>query len=293
MRVYTRVVEAGTFTKAADSLDMPKATVTKLVQGLESHLRVKLLQRTTRRVTVTPDGATYYERASRLLADLDDIDASVANTQAHPRGRLRIDIGASSARLILIPALPEFCARYPDIEISLGVSDRPVDLISDSVDCVIRGGELTDSSLVARRIASLGWTTCATPDYLAQYGTPRHPRDLESGHRVVNYQSARTGRAILLRFACEGESIEIEGRGAVAVNESNAHLAAGVAGLGLIQTLAFMAQPHVARGELVPVLSEWQPALHPVYVVYPANRHLSHRLRAFIDWAAELFAKAS
>lgn len=293
LKVFTRVVEAGSFTKAANSLDMPKATVTKLVQGLEAHLRVKLLQRTTRRVTVTPDGATYYKRASRLLADLDDIDSSMANAQANPRGKLRIDIAGTPARLILIPALPDFCARYPEIDVSLGVSDRPADLISDSADCVIRGGELNDSSLVARRIATMRGMTCATPAYLAQHGTPQHPHDLEKGHVVVNYLAPLTGRAMPFRFARGGNKIELELRSRVAVNESNAHVAAGVAGLGLIQTPAFMAYPHVARGELVEVLREWRPPPHPIYVVYPANRHLSHRLKVFIDWVAALFAKAA
>ena len=292
VKVFTRVVEAGTFTKAADSLDMPKATVTKLVQGLEAHLRVKLLQRTTRRVRVTPEGATYYERASRLLADLDDIDSSIANAQANPRGKLRIDIAGTPARLILIPALPDFCARYPEIDISLGVSDRPVDLISDSVDCVIRGGELSDSSLVARRIAAMRVMTCATPAYLAQHGTPQHPRDMDSGHWVVNYLLPQSGRATPFKFARSEERIELELRSRVAVNESNAHVAAGVAGLGLIQTPAFMAYPHVARGELTEVLREWRPPPHPIYVVYPANRYLSHRLRVFVDWVAELFGSA-
>lgn len=293
IRVFARVVEAGTFTKAADSLNMPKASVTKLIQGLEARLRVKLLQRTTRRVTVTADGAAYYERTARLLSDLDDIDASVANSQNNPRGPLRVDIGAAPARLVLIPALPDFCARYPDIRVNVGVSDRPVDLISDSVDCVIRGGELTDLSLVARRITSLTWTTCATPAYLQQYGIPQHPLELEDGHRVVNYMSPRTGRATPLNFTKGGEKFAVEGRSAVTVNESTAHVVAGVAGLGIIQTPTFMAQPHIERGELVPILPEWQPAPHPVYVVYPPNRHLSNKLRVFIDWVTELFAKVT
>ena len=140
MRIFVRVVEAGTFTRAADSLNLPKATVTKHVPALEERLRVKLLNRTTRRVTVTPDGAAYYERTVRLLTDLDDIEASMTNARANPRGRLRIDVGTSVAQLLIIPHLAEFHARYPDIQVDLGVSDRTVDLIGDNVDCVIRGG---------------------------------------------------------------------------------------------------------------------------------------------------------
>src|SRR5438105_4265317 len=193
MQVFTRVVEAGTFTKAADSLKMPKATVTKLVQGLENHLQVRLLNRTTRRVTVTPDGSAYYERAVRLLGDLQDIESSISNAQASPKGRLRIDVGGSLASLFLIPRLPDFIERYPEVQVDLGVSDRPVDLIGENIDCVIRGGPLTEQSLVARHVGDLPWVTCATPAYLARHRTPTHRSDFESPHFVVTPPSALPG----------------------------------------------------------------------------------------------------
>ena len=290
IRVFARVVEAGTFTKAADSLQMPNATVTKLIQSLESHLGVKLLQRTTRRVSVTPNGAAYYEKTGRLLKELGDIDGSFGTERVKPRGHLRIDCGGSTASLLLIPALPDFIERYPDIQIDLGVSDRHVDLISDNVDCVIRGGVLTDMSMVARQIGAAGWVTCATPAYLARHGVPSHPDDLASGHRVVSYLSARTGRAMPLHFIKGSEKIDLSPRHAIGVNESNGHYAAGLAGLGIIQTFAYHAKAQIASGELVPVLQAWQPAPYPFYVVYPPNRHLSNRLRVFIDWIAERFA---
>ncbi len=289
MRVFVRVVEAGTFTKAADSMDMPKPTVTKLIQNLEAHLRVKLLNRTTRRVTVTPDGAAYYERITRLLGELEDIEAGMANAQANPKGKLRVDVGGTLARFILIPALPSFHARYPDIQIELGVTDRPVDLISDNVDCVIRGGALTDLSLVARLVGKFNFISCATPGYLKAYGTPTHPHDLAKQHRVATYMSARTGRPLPLHYKKKGEDIEVEGRYVLAVNESNAHLAAGLAGLGVVQTFTFMAQPHIDSGELKVVLADWAQPQHPLYVVYPPNRHLSAKVRVFVDWVAELF----
>jgi LysR family transcriptional regulator, regulator for bpeEF and oprC len=290
MRVFSRVVEAGTFTKAADSLEMPKPTVTKLVQSLETHLRVKLLNRTTRRVTVTPDGAAYYERAVRLLSELEDIEASMSNAQANPKGRLRIDVGTSVAGLILIPALPAFHARYPDIQIDLGVSDRPVDLISDNVDCVVRGGELTDQALVARRIGEFHFIACATPEYLRRHGVPSHPSDLDYGHTVVRFFSPRTGRNFPFDFTKDGERLEIQGRYIVSVNDSNAYLAAGLAGLGIIQGPTFMVQRHIASGELEPVLADWWSEPIPVHVVYPPNRHLSTKVRIFVDWVADLFA---
>jgi len=294
MKVFARVVESGSFTRAAESLDLPKGTATKLVQQLETHLRVKLLNRTTRRVTVTPEGAVYYERAARLLADLDDMEASMTNAQASPRGRLRVDVGSAVARLILIPALPDFFSRHPDIQLDLGVGDRPVDLITDNVDCVIRGGELVEQSLVARRIANISMVAVAAPAYVAKHGTPQHPRDLEQGsHATVNYFSPRTGRPFGHEYEKDGERIEISGRYRVSVNDSNAHIAAVLAGLGVSQTARFAAAPYLASGELVEVLAEWTHPTIPLHIVYPPNRHLSARLRAFVDWAAELFARAA
>jgi len=292
MQVYARVVEAGTFTKAADSLRMPKPTVTKLVQGLEKHLRVKLLNRTTRKVVVTPDGAAYYERATRLLGDLEDIESSVANAQASPKGRLRVDAGGTAASMIIIPSLPAFVNRYPEIQLDFGVSDRLVDLVGENVDCVIRGGSLTEQerSLVARRVGDLPWVTCATPAYLKRHGTPTHPSDLESGHVIAAHTSARTGRVLPLIFERDGKRIEIEARHTVAVNESNAHLAAARAGLGIAQMPAFMMR-QAAPGELKAVLAAWQPEPIPMHVLYPANRHLSAKVRVFVDWIAALFAQ--
>ncbi|MHA4870222.1 LysR family transcriptional regulator [Duganella sp. PWIR1] len=290
IRAFARVVEAGSFTRAADTLGMPNASLTKAIQQLEAHLRVKLLLRTTRRVSVTPEGAQYYEKTQRLLKELDDVDASFSAAQTRPRGHLRIDTGSSIANLVLLPALPAFLARYPDIRIDLGVSDKHVNLIGDNVDCVIRGGELTDLSLIGRQIGSASWVTCATPTYLREHGVPQHPSELEQGHLIAHYLSTRTGRNVPLNFERRNEKLAIHGTRAVGVNESNAHLAAGLAGLGVMQTFAYMAAPHLASGALVPILEKWQPAPYPFYVVFPSNRYVSNRLRVFIDWSAELFA---
>lgn len=291
IRVFARVVEAGTFTKAAESLDLPKGTVTKLVQQLEARLKVKLLNRTTRRVTVTPDGAAYYERTSRVLNDLDDIEASMANAQAKPSGRLRVDVGTTVARELIIPALSDFYRRFPDIQLDLGVTDRSVDLLADNVDCVIRGGELLDQSLVARRIANVPLMAVASPAYIRAHGTPTHPEQLDKEHTTVNYFSTRNGRPYPNEFEKDGQALEISGRYKLSVNESNAMIAAVLAGLGVGQIAAFTALPLIARGELVQVLPDWTCHTVPLYVVYPPNRHLSAKVRAFVEWAAELFAQ--
>lgn len=291
MRVFARVVEAGSFTKAAASLALPKGTVTRLVQRLEERLKVKLLNRTTRRVTVTPEGAAYYERTSRVLNDLDDIEASMTNAQANPSGRLRVDVGSSIARLVVIPALPDFFARYPDIQLELGVGDRPVDLVGESVDVVIRGGAITEQSLVARRIANLELVTVASREYVLRHGMPRHPQEIEENHTMIAFVSPRTGQLFPEIFEKDGERVEFTARRRVTVNDGNAHLAATLAGLGIGQNARFAAQPYLESGELVQVLPDWKHPVVPLHVVYPPNRHLSAKTRAFVDWAADLFAR--
>ncbi|HEY5798493.1 MAG TPA: LysR family transcriptional regulator [Bosea sp. (in: a-proteobacteria)] len=291
MRAFVRVVEAGTFTRAADLLDMPKPTVTKQIQQLEAHLRAKLLNRTTRRVTVTMDGAAYYERALRVLGEIDELDASMALSQARPSGRLRVESSASLAVAVIIPALPEFNARYPDIQIDLGLSDRPTDLLGENVDCALRAGEIGDQSLIARRIGEMYMVTCATPDYIARHGMPLHPSDLENGHFIVGYRYAGASRVMPFTYVGEGESIEVKSDYIVSFNEGAGYVAAALAGLGVIQAPTFMVQEHIAAGRLVPLLTSWCSAPKPLHIVYPPNRHLSNKVRVFVDWLAELFAK--
>jgi len=292
MRAFARVVEAGSFTKAAETLHMSKTTMTQLVQQLEARLRVKLLNRTTRQVKVTPDGAAYYERVLRLLADLEDADTSLSSASASPKGRLRVDVPSPLARMILVPALPAFHARYPDIQIDMGVSDRMVDVIGDNVDCVVRGGELTDQSLIARRVAELQLAVYAAPSYLERAGTPSHPHELEdTDHRIVGFTWARTGKAFPYAMRRDGESISVHGRYVLAVDDGNAYLAAGLAGLGILWLPHYMSEPHVARGELVPLFEGWRLDPMPLYVAYPPNRHVSTKLRVFIDWVVELMAR--
>jgi LysR family transcriptional regulator for bpeEF and oprC len=289
MRTFVRIAESGTFAKAADLLNLPRSTVSKLISDLEDHLDTKLIQRTTRSVTVTADGAEYYERALRLLDALQDMDQAARRTKAQPQGKLRVDIGSSLANLILIPAMPDFRKLYPDVEVFLGVSDRPVDLVSGAVDCVIRGGALHDSALIGRRICELEYVTCASPDYLARHGAPTHPGELQTGHQLLSYFSALTGKAFPLHFEQGADKIEVDHRSSVAINESTAHLTALLAGLGIGQTFRFAAQPHLDAGLLVPLLSAWTREHHPLYVVYPSNRHLNAKLRVFVDWVAQVF----
>lgn len=291
MRAFVRVVEVGTFTRAAELLDLPKPTVTKLIQQLEGHLHAQLLNRTTRRVTVTMDGAAYYERALRVLGEIDELDQSMTSSQARPSGRLRIDVSASFATDIILPALPGFLARYPEIQIDMGLSDRPADLIGENLDLAIRAGAIDDQSLIARRIGEMMLITCATPGYLAKHGTPQHPRDLEDGHLAIGYRRAGTSRIMPFTFASPKETIEIQGDYVVSLNDGTGYVAAGLAGLGVMQVPTFMAMAHIASGRLVPILTDWCTKPKPLHIIYPPNRHLSNKVRVFVDWLAELFAR--
>ena len=292
MQAFARVVETGSFTKAAETLQISRTSVTQLVQQLEARLRVKLLNRTTRKVNVTADGAVYYERVLQLLADLDDAETSLSAALASPRGRFRVDVSSPLASRILIPALPQFHARYPDIELHLGVSDRVVDLIDENVDCVVRGGEITNESLVARHVADLPLGLYAAPAYLARSGVPVHPSELEeSPHRIVGFLWARTRRVFSPAMHRGDESINVQGRCALVVDDGNAYISAGVTGLGALWLPTYMARTHVERGDLIQLCEDWQLESMPMYLAFPPNRHVSAKLRVFIDWIVELMAQ--
>ncbi|WP_122158446.1 LysR family transcriptional regulator [Paraburkholderia sp.] len=288
MQVFTRVVDTNSFTRAAETLDLPRASVTTIIQNLESFLGTRLMHRTTRRLSLTPDGAAYYERCVRILADVEETETSFQSGNKKPHGKLRIDMPGSIGRLLVIPSLCEFHTRYPDIDLQLGLTDRPVDLLQEGVDCVVRVGALQDSSLVARRIGIFEGVTCAAPEYLQKYGTPLTLDDLES-HSAVNYFSSRTGRVIDWAFKVDGKEVEVKMKGTVSVNDADAYVTCGLEGFGLIQPALFMVLPHLQSGQLVEVLPAIKPMPMPISAVYPHSRHLSPKVRVFVDWIAELF----
>ncbi len=292
MQVFTRVVDANSFSRAADSLGLPRATVTTTIQNLESLLQVRLLNRTTRKLSLTPDGAAYYERCARILAEVEETEASFRDVARGPKGRLRIDTPASIGRLILIPRLCDFHTRYPDVELVIGMGDRPVDLVQEAVDCVIRIGELQDSTLVARRIGTFQGVTCASPEYLERHGEPRTIEDLQH-HQAVHYFSSRTGRTIDWDFIVDGVSTEVKMNGLVSVNDADAYVDCALQGFGMIQPPRYMVLPHLESGRLREILPQWKPSPMPISAVYPHNRHLSPKVRAFVDWVAELFGQCS
>lgn len=287
MQVFARVVETGGVTRAADSLGVPKATATTLIQKLEAALGVRLLNRTTRRISVTPDGAAYYDRCVAILSLVRDTEESLGKQHATPRGRLRVDVPTLMARSVFVPALPGFFARYPDIELALASSERRADLIEEGIDCAVWSGEIEESNYVARRVGFLYFATCAAPAYLAKYGKPQHPNDLVH-HKCINHFSPRTGRVADWVFSKGGVRVQTSLRGYVALDDENSYVAAAEAGLGIAQIPAFVLKDSMERGKLDLVLGDWFPEPSPLYVVYPQHRHLSGRIRVFVDWVAEM-----
>lgn len=235
IRAFQRIVETRSFTKAAAHLSMPRSTLSKALRDLEDHLGTKLLQRTTRSVALTMEGAEYYRRVSRVVTKLDEAEVALRGMGAAAQGRLRIDVHSSLANFVLIPALSDFKERYPDIQVALGINDRPVNLIEEGVDCVIRAGELADSSLIAKTIYKDRLVTCASPRYLERHGVPESPADLDQHHQIVGYFSAATGEVWPLRFRAKGTEHRIS-RFDVAANDSAGLVGLMVNGMGIGQT---------------------------------------------------------
>ncbi|WP_435655821.1 LysR family transcriptional regulator [Brucella pituitosa] len=286
-RIFSRVVECASFTRAADTLGVPRSSVSAAVQELEGRVGARLLHRTTRRVSLTQDGAAFYERCLRVIAEVEDTENLFRQTAAQPSGRLKIDVPGRIGRLIIAPALPEFLERYPQIDIDLGVTDRAVNLIEDSVDCVLRVGPLIDSGLIARPIGKLALINVASPAYLKRHGAPKSPNDLSS-HWAVNYASPSSGRVDDWEWIEDGKLQTKQLRGRVTVNSAEAYIACCLAGLGLIQIPAYDVRRHLDAGELVEVMLSHRTEPMPMTLLYPHRQHLSRRLQVFVDWLEAL-----
>jgi LysR family transcriptional regulator for bpeEF and oprC len=290
MALFVRVVDTGGIARAADSLGIPSATATTLIQKLEASLGVKLLNRTTRRVNVTPDGAAYYSRARGILEEVQDAEEALSQRSTAPQGRVRVDAPTLIARSVIVPALPRFFAQYPDIELALACNERHFDLVAEGIDCALWIGEIDDTSLVARRVGFLYFVTCAAPSYGDAHGLPAHPRELAQ-HRCINHFSPRTGETVEWVFSKEDERVRAVFPGHLALEDENSYVTAAEAGLGIAQMPAFAVKEAMERGALELVLGEWFPEPAPLHVVYPQSRHLSRRVRVFVDWLAMLISE--
>ena len=289
MQAFVRIVEARSFTRAAETLDLPRAALSATIQKLEAYLGTQLLQRTTRSVALTTDGAEFHARCVEILAAVEAAEGPFRGVEGAPQGRLRVELPGALGRRVVVPHLGRFHARYPGIELVVGLSDRLADLTRDGIDCALRVGELEDSSLVARPVGSMRFVTCASPSYLARHGVPATPAQLD-GHRSVVHFSGRTGRPFDWDFIVDGQVVRRRLAGPFAVNDADAYVSCGLQGLGLIQAASYMVQEHLASGALVEVLANLPSVPMPVSLVYPQGRIASPRLRVFAQWIETLFA---
>jgi DNA-binding transcriptional LysR family regulator len=285
LRTYVRVAELGSFTQAADSLGLSKAGISGAIRELETQLGTRLLQRTTRKVQMTADGQLFYERCRDVLAEMDDLQAMFQHDDGALTGRLRVDLPVGAARHVVIPALPDFLRAHPRLQLELSSTDRRVDAVREGFDCILRVGTLENSSLVARPLGHFRMVNCASPDYLARHGTPRTLDDLKS-HFLIDYAPALGGRPALFEYVDGGTRRTCEVPAALAVNNSDAYQAACLAGLGIIQAPQAGVRELIAQGKLVAILEQYQAPPMPVTLLYPSRRHLSKRVRHFMDWLA-------
>ncbi len=287
LRCFLRVAELGSFTAAADSLGLPKASVSLAVQRLEAEVGVQLLHRTTRRVRLSADGSQYQSRARDLLDDMEDLQGMFRQDASQLTGRLRVDMSSGLARQLVIPHLPAFLDRHPALEIELSGTDRRVDLVREGFDCVLRVGPLDDNTLVARPLGVMHIVNCASPGYLAARGTPRSVADL-AGHALVHYVGTLGQRSPGFEYH-DGQGYRtVPMPGPITVNSGEAYSAAALAGLGIIQVPRLGARAAVARGDLVEVLPQLVAEPMPVTLLYAQRRHLPRRVAAFMDWVASV-----
>lgn len=293
MQIFVRVADLASFTQAAATMGLPKASASTAVRQLEALLGTRLLHRTTRKVQLTQDGQVFYERSKDVLADFDELQTLFRNDPASLRGRLRVDMPLAVARDIVVPQLPEFLRAHPALEVELSSTDRRVDLVREGFDCVLRVGALSDSSLIARPLGVYRLANCASPDYLARHGTPRSLADL-AGHRLVHYVPTLGARSPGFEYvdpADPARACSLPMTGALTVNNSVSYLAACLAGLGIIQTPEAAFRDYLESGELVEVLADYRPAAMPVALVYPNRRQLPRRVRVFMSWLEGLMQR--
>lgn len=292
MQVYMCVVDTHSFARAAEALGLPRSTVSRVIKTLEAYLGIQLLQRTTRKLSVTPDGRHYYAECKRLLAEIATLESSFPGRSARPRGRFKVGMPQSLARQSIIPRLPAFLQQHPGLELILCSSDSVEDIIQEGYDCAIRAGRIDDSTtLVARPLANFSWRVLASPAYIAAYGQPETLGDLER-HRAVGYLDHRTGRTIEWFFTLAEEDYAIRMKETLVVDDTDAYIQAAIQGLGLIRVASYLARPYLRSGELVACLDNVSCAL-PLSLVYPQNRCLPPAVRAFYAWSKVVLQQAA
>ena len=292
MEIFHWVVELGSFSRAADRLNLSKATVTTHVAALETHLGVRLLNRTTRRLSLTEDGAAYLEHVRRVLADIGETEATLAKGRSVPHGRLRVDLAVAVGTQFIVPALPRFAAQYPELRVIATLNDQRNDMVAEGIDAAVRVGPLEDSSIIARKVYESGYTVVASPDYLDRRGAPHHPHELDQ-HNCIALWSQPLHHIVDWHFARGDERINFTPGGRLAISNVSALIDVALAGHGIVCLAELVLARHIAAKTLRPILHDWRSTEKaPIAVVYPQNRHLSAKVRVFVDFVAGLFPRA-
>ncbi|EKY3882205.1 LysR family transcriptional regulator [Enterobacter hormaechei] len=287
MQLFLRVAELESFSRAAETLSLPKGSVSRQIQALENALGTQLLHRTTRRVSLTQDGMVYYERAKDLLMNLDELDGMFLHDPSTISGRLRVDMPVAIARNVVIPKLPAFLQQFPGIELELSSSDRLVDVIREGFDCVVRVGNLKDSGLIARPLGKLSVINCASPDYLTRFGYPETLADLAS-HALIHYSATLGTRPQGFEYYNGSATQWVKTGGVLTVNSTETYQAACIAGLGIIQVPRVGVRDALRTKKLVEILPQYRAEPMPVSLIYPHRRNLSRRVHVFMEWLTEL-----
>lgn len=287
MQIFVRVAELASYTRAAESLGMPKASMSTAVQQLESEFGTQLLHRTTRKVQMTLDGQACYERCKDLLADMDELRSMFQQGPQALRGRLRVDMPTGVARTTVIPRLPELLRQHPLLEIELSCTDRKVDLVREGFDCVMRVGSLEDSSLIVRPLGAFAILNCASPEYVRTHGMPRSVEDLPN-HQLIHYVGTLGGKSMGFEYHDGSAYRTVNMPGVITVNSAEAYQEACLAGLGIVQAPAAGVRHLIARGVLMEVAPELRAEPMPVSLLYAQRRNLSQRVQVFMSWVAEL-----
>ncbi|MCR9352113.1 LysR family transcriptional regulator [Vibrio alginolyticus] len=291
MEVFIQVVESGNFTKAAEALNIPRSTISTVIQTLENRLGTQLLHRTTRKISVTMDGMRYLETANILVQKFNASERMFHSEPCNIQGRLRVDMPSRIARRIVIPALPKFLSQYPLLKIELYMQDKLVDLVAEGVDCVIRVGELSDSELICKKIGDLEMSLCASPKYIKKFGMPETIEALSS-HQLVHYSVQLPSQPTTLRLQAQRETISVPMKNQITVDNAEAYIASALAGLGIIEIPRYDVLHLLKNNKLQEIFPNCKPKSMPLYFLYPKRKNLPLRVRIFQAWITQLLEKA-
>lgn len=286
MKIFIRVADLQSFTKTSETMGLPKASISNYIQGLEKIVNTKLLNRTTRHVSLTPEGMIFYEKCKNILSDLDETE-SMFSSDSHIKGKIRVDMSVRMASKLVIPLLPKFLKMHPDIEIELSSVDRKIDLVREDVDCAIRIGYSSDIGLVEKNLGEMIQINCASPEYIEKYGIPKNLEDIKK-HKLIYYSSILGSKNIGFEYFDGNKYVELKMKGDITVNNTNSYLISCLSGLGIAQLPNVSCKDYIKNGNLIEIIPDFRAKPLSVNIVYPYKRIQSKRVRVFIEWISPI-----